>query len=170
VTPLPGYVEGLGTTPGFITLSCSGLPEQSSCVFSPAEVEIAPGQYEGVTSNFTLQTQASGTARTRPPAGRRRRSGPMVWALLLPGLLGMGGLAWRVLRQLWTSRLVLLALIALMTVLGTTGCNPLYHYKHDAPPVNDPTPAGTYKIFITAQSSNGVSANVNSTTFSFTVQ
>jgi hypothetical protein len=170
VTPLPGYVEGLGSTPGFITLSCSALPEQSSCVFSPAEVEISPGQFEAVTSNFSLQTQAQGTARTRPPAGSRRRNGPIVWALLLPGLLGIGGLAWRVRGQFWTGRMMLLALLGLITVLGTTGCNPLHNYYHYKPPVNNPTPAGTYKIFVTAQSTNGVSANLNSTTLTFTVQ
>jgi hypothetical protein len=169
VTPLPGFVEGLGSTPAFITLSCSALPELSSCVFSPAEVEIVPGQFEAVTSNFSLQTQAAGTARTRPPAGSRRRNGPMVWALLLPGLLGIGGLAWRVRGQSW-SRLALLGFLALITMLGTTGCNPLYRYHHDPPPVNNPTPAGTYKIFITAQSTNGVSANLNSTSITFTVQ
>jgi hypothetical protein len=170
VTPLPSYVEGLGSTPGFITLSCSALPELSSCVFSPAEVEIVPGQFEAVTSNFSLQTQAAGTARTRPPAGSRRRNGPMVWALLLPGLLGIGGLGWRMRGSFWTGRLMLLAFLALITVLGTTGCNPLYRYHNDPPPVNNPTPAGTYKIFVTAQSTNGVSANQNSTTMTFTVQ
>jgi hypothetical protein len=170
VTPLPGYVEGLGSTPGFITLSCSALPELSSCIFSPAEVEIGPGQFEAVTSNFSLQTQAPGTAKARPPAGSRKRNGPLTWALLLPGLLGMGGLAWRVRRQPWACRLMLLAFLALITVVGTTGCNPLYRYHHDPPPVNNPTPAGTYKIFITAQASNGVSANLNSTTLTFTVQ
>ncbi len=169
VTPLPGFVEGLGSTPAFITLSCSALPELSSCVFSPPEVEIVPGQYEAVTSDLSLQTQAAGTARTRPPTGSRRRNGPMVWALLLPGLLGIGGLAWRVRGQSW-NRLALLGFLALITMLGTTGCNPLYRYHHDKPPVNNPTPAGTYKIFITAQSTNGVSANLNSTSITFTVQ
>ena len=170
VTPLPGYVQGLGSTPGFITLSCSSLPELSSCVFSPAEVEIAPGQFEAVTSNLSLQTQAARSAKTRPPAASRRRNGPLVFALLLPGLLGIGGLAWRVRGQFWTGRLILLALLGLVTVLGTTGCNPLYRYHHDGPPVNVPTPSGTYKIFVTAQSTNGVSANLNSTTLTFTVQ
>ena len=170
VTPLPGYVASLGSTPGFITLSCSALPELSSCVFSPADVEILPGQFEGVTSNFSLQTQAAGTAKTRPPAGTRRRNGPLIWALLLPGLLGIGSLAWRVRGPFWTGRLMLLALLSLMTVLGTTGCNPLYRYYHDKPPVNNPTPAGTYKIFVTAQSTTGVSADLNSTTLTFTVK
>lgn len=170
VTPLPSYVEGLGSTPGFITLSCSALPELSSCVFSPAYVVIVPGQFEAVTSNFSLQTEAAGTAKARPPAGSRRRNGPMVWALLLPGLLGIGGLAWRVRGSFWTGRLMLLAFLALITMLGTTGCNPLYRYYNDKPPVNNPTPAGTYNIFVTAQSTNGVSANQNSTTITFTVQ
>jgi len=170
VTPLPGFVAGLGSTPAFITLSCSALPELSSCVFSPAQVEILPGQFEAATSNLGLQTQAAGTAKTRPPAGTRRRNGPLVWALLLPGLLGIGGLAWRVPRQFWTNRMVSLGFLALITMLGTTGCKPLYSYYHNKPPTNNPTPSGTYTIRVTAQSTNGVSASLNSTTLTFTVQ
>ena len=65
---------------------------------------------------------------------------------------------------------MLLAVLALGTMLGTTGCNPLYRYYNDKPPVNKPTPSGTYSILVTAQSTNGISANQNSTRISFTVQ
>jgi hypothetical protein len=62
------------------------------------------------------------------------------------------------------------ALVGLVTVLGATGCNPRYNYEHHGPPINPATPAGTYTVTVTAQSSNGVTAITNSTTFALTVQ
>jgi hypothetical protein len=55
-------------------------------------------------------------------------------------------------------------------VLGTTGCNPRYYYLNHGPPQNPATPAGTYTITVTGQSSNGVTAILNNTTFALTVQ
>ena len=94
----------------------------------------------------------------------------MGWAVLLPGALGLGGLAWGVRRRPWLSRISLLALVALVTTLGTTACNPRYYYLNHGPPTNPATPAGTYTINVTAQSSNGVTAITNSTTMALTVQ
>jgi hypothetical protein len=67
------------------------------------------------------------------------------------------------------SRLVLLALVALVTMLGTTACNPRYYYFNHGPPTNLPTPAGTYTVTVTGQSSNGITAITQSTTFALTV-
>jgi hypothetical protein len=64
----------------------------------------------------------------------------------------------------------LLALLAFVTVLGTTGCNPRYNFEHHGPPPNPATPAGTYTVTVTAQSSDGVTAITNPTTFALTVQ
>jgi hypothetical protein len=55
-------------------------------------------------------------------------------------------------------------------VLGTTGCNPLYNYRNHGPSPNLPTPAGTFTLLVTAQSSNGVTATTHSTTMVLTVQ
>ena len=84
-------------------------------------------------------------------------------------MLGLGGLAWGARRRAWLRRLMLLALLGLITTLGTTACNPLYHYYNHGPPVNIPTPSGTYNVVVTGQSSNGVTAITNSTTISVTV-
>jgi hypothetical protein len=94
----------------------------------------------------------------------------VAWAFLLPGALGLGGLAWGVRRRPWLNRLSLLALLGLVTMLGTTACNPRYNYEHHGPPANPATPAGTYTVYVTAQSSNGVTAITNSTTMALTVK
>jgi hypothetical protein len=88
---------------------------------------------------------------------------------LLPGILGLGGLAWGARRRSWLSRLALLALIGLVTTLGTTACSPLYYYYNHGPDRTPATPSGTYNVIVTAQSSNGVSAITNSTTMVLTV-
>src|ERR1019366_4190682 len=91
-------------------------------------------------------------------------------AILLPGALCFGGLAWGARRRPWLQRLSLFTLLALVTMMGTTACNPRYDYFHHGPPINPATPAGTYTVIVTAQSSNGVTAITNSTTMALTVQ
>ena len=171
VTPLPTFVAALNSAPAFITVSCSGLPNQASCTFSPEDLEILPGQFEGVTSSMVLQTQSAGTAARLHPASRSGQgSDSVTWAILLPGMLGLGGLAWGARRGSWLSRLALIALVGLVTALGTTACNPQYYYYHHGPPNNPATPAGTYIVTVTGQSSNGISAITQNTTFVLTVQ
>jgi hypothetical protein len=154
------------TAPMFITMSCSGLPDEASCSFTPESLEILPNATAPLTSSMVILTQAaSSTATLAHP-----QTNPVSWAILLPGALGLGGLAWGIRRRPWLSRLSLLALVALVTALGTTACNPRYYYLNHGPPVNPATPAGTYTINVTAQSSNGVDAITNSTTMALTVQ
>lgn len=164
VVPLQGFVASL-SAPAFVTLSCSGLPDQASCSFTPENVEISPSQYGAVTSSMYILTQAEGTASLVP-----RPSNAITWAFLLPGALGLGGIAWASRRRPWLNRLSLLALVTVITALGTTGCNPRYNYEHHGPVINPPTPPGTYTVTVTAQSSNGITAITNSTTMTLTVQ
>ena len=63
----------------------------------------------------------------------------------------------------------MLGFLAVVTVLGTTGCNPLYDYENHGPSPNLPTLRGVYTLFVTAQSSNGVTAVTQSTTMALTV-
>lgn len=166
------------TSPMFVTLSCSGLPNQSSCTFTPSSVEILPSTPTSCTagspasacppvSSMVVQTQAAGTASSML---RGNGSGTIEWAFLLPGVLGLGGLAWGARRRAWLSRFALLALVALVTMLGTTACNPRYYYFHHGPPTNLPTPSGSYTVTVTGQSSNGVTADTQNTPFVLTVQ
>ncbi|MGP8174001.1 MAG: Ig-like domain-containing protein [Terracidiphilus sp.] len=156
------------TAPMFVTLSCSGLPDQASCTFTPENVEILPNATAAITSSMVITTQLGSQGPVTSAA--HLRSNSIAWAFLLPGALGLGGLAWGVRRRPWLNRLSLLALLGLVTMLGTTACNPRYDYEHHGPPPNPATPAGTYTVYVTAQSSNGVTAITNSTTMALTVK
>jgi hypothetical protein len=153
------------TAPMFITLSCAGLPDQASCSFTPENLEILPAATAPLTSSMVILTQAASTASVAHP-----RSNSVAWAILFPGALCFGGLAWGARRRPWLQRLSLFTLLALVTMMGTTACNPRYDYFHHGPPINPATPAGTYTVIVTAQSSNGVTAITNSTTMALTVQ
>lgn len=155
------------TAPMFVTISCSGLPDQTACTFTPENLEIPIGANAAINSSMVLATQAASLTKSEPHA--YRKTNPVAWALLLPGTLAFGGLAFGARRSRFLSRLILLALVAFVTTLGATGCSPLYNYYHHGPPQNRPTPAGTYTVTITAQSSNGVSATSHQTTFALTV-
>lgn len=159
------------TSPMFVTLSCSGLPNQASCTFSPETVEILQNTQANLVSTMVLQTQSAGTAAQLQSApGHGQGGGPVAWAILLPGVLGLGGLAWGARRNPWLNRLALIALVGLVTSLGTTACNPQYYYYHHGPGNVPATPSGTYTVMVTGQSSNGISAINQSTTFVLTVQ
>jgi Big-like domain-containing protein len=151
------------TAPMFVTLSCSGLPDQSSCNFNPENIEILPNATVPITSSMIVQTQAQEASLLRPG------SNSVALAILLPGAIGLGGLAWSMRRRLWLQRLSLLAMVALVAMLGTTACNPQYRYFNHGPPPNPATPAGTYTVDVTAQSSNGVTATTHFTTMALTV-
>jgi hypothetical protein len=168
------------TSPMFVTLSCSGLPNESSCTFTPENVEIladtptscasgSPASSCPPISSLLLQTQA-GVSGQQPTASLPARSSGLTWAILFPGVIGLGGLAWRTRRRRWLSRLSLLEMLALVSTLGIAGCSPLYRYYQHGPGYPPATPAGTYNITVTAQSSNGVTAISNSTTLTLTVQ
>jgi len=162
VTPSQQYVSTL-TAPVFITISCSGLSDLANCNFTPENVEILPNQNAAVTSSMVMQTYAAST--TSLPPAHQPGNGSIAWAFLLPGALGLSGLAWGARRRVLLSRLSLVALVGLVTLLGTTACNPRYNYEHHGPAANPATPAGSYVVTVTAQSSNGVNAVAHSTTF-----
>ncbi len=172
VTPSQEFVASLNTSgaPAFVDVSCSGLPSLSSCTFTPESLEILPGQGAGVISSMLIQTQGQGGASALPGAPQTRKIGPVVWATMLPGMLGLGGLAWAARGKRWLQRLALVALLGLVTTLGTTACNPRYYYEHHGPPVTPATPTGSFNLTVTGQSSNGVTSISNNTTMVLTVQ
>jgi Bacterial Ig-like domain (group 3) len=155
------------TAPMFVALSCAGLPDQSTCTFTPTNVQVLPNATTAVTSSMVIATVAGSTTKLTP-----LQTGPsnkVTWCLLLPGALGLAGLAFGARRKAWLSRLSLLGLLALVTVLGTAGCSPLYNYRNHGPPHNLPTPAGSYTLNVTAQSINGVTAVAHTTSLALTV-
>jgi hypothetical protein len=155
------------TAPMFVTISCSGLPDQSACTFTPENLEIPVGATTAINSSMVIATQATSLAKSEPSSVRGSR--PVAWAILLPGVLILSGFAFGARRRRFLSRLVLLGLVAFVTVLGTAACSPLYNYHNHGPPHNLPTPAGTYNVTISAQSSTGVTATTHTTTIAVTV-
>jgi hypothetical protein len=169
------------TAPMFVTLSCSGLPNQASCTFSPETIQIlattpsncpagSPAAACPPVATMFLQTVSENNPVHVVASNATKGAGPVAWAILLPGVLGLGGLAWGARRRVWLSRLSLIALVALVTMLGTTACNPHYYYYNHGPGNVPATPAGTYTITVTGQSSNGITAQAQNVPFVLTVQ
>ena len=155
------------TAPMFVTLSCSGLPDQASCSFSPENIEILPNTTAAVPSTMNLATSSGSTARLEQlPRGGVDRG--VALCLLLPGALSLG-LAFGA-RRRWLSRIALLGLAGLIAMLGMTACSPLYNYRNHGPSHNLPTPTGTYTLNVTAQSSNGITATTHTTSIVLTVK
>lgn len=158
------------TAPMFVTLSCSGLPDQSDCTFTPENIEILPNATTAITSTMVLATSAGrGTTTSQAVPPRPVHSRPVAWAVLLPGAFGLAGLAFGARRRRWLSRLALLALVGFVGTLGTVACSPQYNYYNHGPPHNLPTPSGSFTIQVTAQSSNGITATTHSTSMALTV-
>jgi hypothetical protein len=156
------------TAPMFVTLSCAGMPDQSSCTFTPENVEILPNATAPILSSMVITTQSAGSRGMLAP--QPRGTSPIAWAVLLPGSFLLAGVAFAARRRRWLNRVSLIALLAFVSLLGTTACNPRYNYINHGPPYNLPTPAGTYTITIAAQSSNGVTASTHTVTFALTVK
>jgi hypothetical protein len=154
------------SAPMFVTMSCSGLPDQASCSFTPENIEILPTTTGAVTSSMNLATVAASRAKVERSAG----SGRVEWAIVLPGALGLAGLAFGARKRRWLSRIGVVGLLGVVAVLGMTACSPLYNYRNHGPSPNLPTPTGTFNLLVTAQSSNGITATTHSTTLVLTVQ
>jgi hypothetical protein len=139
IKPLGGFNET-------VALSCSGLPQFASCIFSPAS--IAPGNGPvgvsmKVTTKAPSQTFASGAAPwrlppLRPPLGPTK--GPWLWlAALATGLLTVAA------RR---RRLVLLPALILFSVTMWVACG-----GGAAPSILTPgTPNGTFTVVVNATS------------------
>jgi hypothetical protein len=133
-----------------VAFSCSGLPSQARCLFSPGTV--TPGSQESVTT-LTISTASS--------SARHWLGGGPLYAVWLAGFGLMGtvltGPRSRRNRRVYFVFAFLLALTMLQLGCGTTGSN-------NAAPVQ--TQPGTYSVVIT-----GTSAGQQySTTATVTVQ
>ncbi|MFY9855896.1 MAG: hypothetical protein WAK26_18665 [Terracidiphilus sp.] len=177
VTPSVEFTSTL-TAPMYVEISCSGLPDGATCVPTPENLPISSTTTESCvsgspastcppTSSLLIETFAASSASVTPPQGKG--STPIAWAILLPGALCLGGMAFGARRRRWLSRLMLLALVGFVTVLGTTACNPRYYYLNHGPQPNPATPAGTYTVTVTAQSNNGVTTTSHTTSFALVV-
>ncbi len=135
---------------GTITMTCSGLPANSSCAFSPNTIT-AGGCTTTNTVALSILTQ-QGTAALKNAIGLGGR-GP--WAVLST-LAGLGlALLIGIRRrrsplhygQLW------MALALLLAASGTVACS-------NAITTAPSTPSGTYSIVVTSTGSTGVTSSV----------
>jgi hypothetical protein len=179
ITSLNGFT-------GFVSLSCAGAPVSQgsstdnampfgvSCTFSPANLQItsaiAASSNPTIVSHLTVQTTSAAgqNARNRKPDAKPSRDAgrPLVLAVLLPGLLGLGLLRRK--RKLF-GRAALVLMIGAISVLGTSACNARYKYLNHPPTANDGTPPGAYTLTVWAQTSDGVTASEQFTTLGLTV-
>ncbi len=154
---------------GFISLSCSGLPIGVTCTYTPANLQVTDTT-PTVKANLTVQTTAPAgkTARNEVPQGLpgTGHTTPLVLAVLLPGILGLGFLGRK--RNL-LGRAALLLMVAVLSITATTACSARYGYFHHPPTYNPGTPKGSYTVTVTAQTSNGLNATEHTASLALTV-
>lgn len=156
-TTVGGYVNTVVTvTPvnGFnalVSLSCNGLPFNTSCNFSPVNVPASctssgctPGT--SVMQIQTLSPSPASTASNDGNAGMRR------YVFVFPALFGIAGLG-ACKRRAW--RNLALGMLAFAGAMGITACSQRYNYLNHGPPGNPGTPTGSYTITVEAESSTG---------------
>ncbi len=134
-------LTGLNGYTGTVTFSCSGLPANSSCSFSPSSI-VASGSAQSTT--LTLSTSAPSVAMLQPAPPASKPGDPILWASLggigIFGLVLAGG-AKRNRRQM----AIILGVLLLVMVFSLVGCGGTTSAAHSSG-----TPAGTYTVVVTA--------------------
>jgi Bacterial Ig-like domain (group 3) len=142
VTPANGFSA-------YVSLSCSGLPVNTTCTFTPVSV-----QASCTTSTSGVQTctpiNSAMQIQTQAPS-------PKLAVFVFPALFGLVGLG-ACKRRAW--RNMLLGVVALAGAMGMSACSERYNYLNHGPPGNPGTPAGTYTVTVQAQSSTGSETTV----------
>jgi hypothetical protein len=179
-------VTSLNDFTGFVTLSCAGppvspgsstdtaMPVGVTCTFTPENLQITSAVASSATpslnSDFTVQTTAPAGANGKnlPPGAMpgNNVASPLVLAVLFPSVLGLGLLGRK--RKIF-SRLALVLLVGMISVMATTSCAARYRYLNHPPTANVGTPPGDYTLTIWAQTSDGVTATEHFTTMGLTV-
>ncbi|HZD47200.1 MAG TPA: Ig-like domain-containing protein [Silvibacterium sp.] len=159
VTPENGFND-------MVTLSCSGVPATSQCIFSPAT--ITPLTASAVTSTLQIVTQAaSGKSATLT-----KSTSAIAFAIALPGafaLLGLG--AFRKRPGIAALRVGGLLAILIASGLAMSGCSERYGYLNHPPSGNPGTFPGTYTITVSGYASlSGTSVVGHSLNVTLTVK
>jgi hypothetical protein len=161
-TPIGGFVSSNVTvTPvngfnAYVTLSCSGLPLNTTCTFTPVNVLAACTTGTGGAQTCTpgasvmqIQTQTPSPTST---SARNSEVGMRRFAFVVPLLFGLAGLGARK-RRAW--RNLALGIVTFAGVMGMTACNARYKYLNHGPPANPGTPIGSYTITVQSSSTTG---------------
>jgi hypothetical protein len=130
----------------YVSLSCNGLPVNTTCTFTPLNV---PAVCTSTTS-CTPGTSVVQIQTLAPSPGIAKGNGASV--MVFPLLLGLAGLGAGK-RRGW--RNLALGLLAFAGAMGMTACSQRYNYLHHGPPDNPGTPEGTYTVTVAAQSATG---------------
>jgi hypothetical protein len=153
ITPANGFNA-------YVNLSCSELPINTTCNFSPTNVlaSCTAGTAGCTPAISTLQIQTLGPSGTQTPTARIKHSGGELraYAFALPLLFGLsGGLAG--LRRDKYKRFSRAAVVLLLFtgIMGITACKEQYNYFNHGPTPNPGTPPGTYSITINSVSTTG---------------
>jgi hypothetical protein len=153
ITPVNGFS-------GYVSLSCQGLPLNSTCTFSPTTV-LAQCTTSGSTqtcpaSLSTMQIQTQGTSGPITGGNGEARSGPPGYAFAIPVLFaftGWAGFRKRGHRGFWNA--LFLVAVLLPGALALTACNPRYYYLNHGPAPATGTNGGTYTVTVEAVSATG---------------
>jgi hypothetical protein len=157
ITPLNGFNN-------MVTLSCSGNPPASACVFSPTT--LTPVTANSIASSLQITTQAASGASLAWPG----RSTHTVYAIVLPGLLAFAGLGVTRKRSgLNALRVLSIAALLLASTLGLSSCAARYDYLHHPPEPNPGIAAGNSTVTVSASSNNGASVTTHTLTIALTV-
>ena len=137
ITPGAGFSN-------YVALSCAGLPLFTTCNFLPSNVDVA-----GVNGLSTM------TLNTTAPSGKTsllRRDTGILYCFLLPGALGLVGLAFGRNRGF---RMLAMLCVAGSLIGGASSCAQRYRYLNFGPTPNQGTPAGQSIIRIYGTAVNG---------------
>jgi hypothetical protein len=141
-----------------VNFTCSGLPNEANCGFSPQTVTPSGGQPATTTLSITT------TAPTSAALRRAGRGPQAVYALLLPVLaLGFMGVIGR--KQTWRSTRLLGLIVLFGLALGMASCG---GGGGGGGGENSGTPAGSYTVTVTA-SAGGTAVASQTATLKVTV-
>ena len=149
VTPVNGFN-------GYVSLSCTGLPVNTTCNFTPLNVPAncttsASGAVTCTPATSVMQIQ---TLSPSPAIAARNNGDPGLrrYVFVFPALFGLAGLG-ACKRRAW--RNLALGMLAFAGAMGMTACSQRYNYLNHGPPGNPGTPTGSYTVTVEAQSSTG---------------
>lgn len=142
---------------GAITMSCSGLPANSSCTFMPASVR-ADGTDSPAHTVLTLSTGVATAADNHPEKANALGRSPALVSFGIAGLILFPSFRKRSIRVRQRGTIVAIMLLGIL-IAGLVGCGGI---GQAAPQ----TPAGNYSVTVTAMSAD-VSRNA---TFTLTVR
>lgn len=137
ITPGAGFSN-------YVALSCAGLPLFTTCNFLPSNVDVT-----GTTAGSTMTLNTTGPSGS---ASLLHRDTGMAYAFVLPGALGLAGLA---LVRNRTLRLLAIFCVVGSLIGGASSCGARYRYLNFGPGPNLGTPAGQSIIRVYGTAVNG---------------